>query len=203
MTDVAPTARPRTRAPRTSPERRRAQIVEAAIAVFGQQGYRQGSLKAVADEVGLTIQGLLHYFPTKEQLLLTTLEQRNALTQAKLDEAIEAEGALGACRFVLRRNRDDPGFMRLFVTLAAEATDPEHPAHEYFLRRYETMHAQFAEHLRSEAARGRIAAGVDPGAAAASLIALMDGLQLQALHRPAMDMLDTFEQATRHLRAEP
>ncbi|MGW5648171.1 TetR/AcrR family transcriptional regulator [Saccharopolyspora sp. NPDC003752] len=202
MTDAAPTARPRPRARRTSPEQRRAQIIEAAVAVFGQQGYRQGSLKTVADEVGLTIQGLLHYFPTKEELLLAALEHRNGLMQRALEEEALTDGGLAACRSILRRNLENPGFMRLFVTLSAEATDPDHPAHEYFIRRYKTVHARFAQHVRADAAKGLLVEDVDPDAAAAKLIALMDGLQLQFLFRPEMDLLDAFEQAIAPLQAQ-
>lgn len=201
MTDAAPPAPTRTRARRTSPEKRRAQILDAAIAVFGKQGYRQGSLKTVADEVGLTIQGLLHYFPTKEELLLAALDHRNRATQSGLDDALATGGSLESCRFILRRNLENPGFMRLFVTLAAEATDPEHPAHSYFLLRYQHTFATFAQQLRADAALGRLAPGVEPDTTAAHLIALMDGLQLQYLLRPALDLVGTFDRATAALRA--
>lgn len=174
--------------------------MDAAIAVFGRQGFRQGSLKTVADEVGLTIQGLLHYFPTKEELLLAALDHRNELGREEFDEALAA-GALAACRHILQRNVDNPGFMRLFVTLAAEATDPEHPAHQYFLARYEATHSMLAQQFRSDASQGRLAEGVDPGSVSVEVIALMDGLQLQALLRPDMDVVAEFERAVTPLRA--
>ncbi|WP_249026692.1 helix-turn-helix domain-containing protein, partial [Amycolatopsis pretoriensis] len=47
---------------------RRASIVRAAFEVIAERGYRGTSLAAVADRVGLTQQGLMHYFPTKEDL---------------------------------------------------------------------------------------------------------------------------------------
>ncbi|MGO7983453.1 TetR/AcrR family transcriptional regulator, partial [Rhizobium johnstonii] len=61
------------RAPRTDPSIRRTQILDAAVDVFGKQGYRNGSLRDVADAVGLSIQGVLHHFPSKEELLLEVL----------------------------------------------------------------------------------------------------------------------------------
>ena len=63
---------------RLTPEERITQILDAAERVFGESGFRQGSFKDVADAVGLTLQGVLHYFGTKEDLLRATLDRRNA-----------------------------------------------------------------------------------------------------------------------------
>jgi len=194
MTDQSTPTR-RTRAARLHPDERRAQILDAAVAVFGRQGYRQGSLKTVADEIGLTIQGLLHYFPTKEELLLAALERRNEADQEALDAAYASGGTLESCRHILRRNLERPGFMRLFVTLAAEATDPEHPAHDYFLRRYRTAVVQFRDYLRRDVRAGRLAPDLDAEDAASQVIALMDGLQLQYLLRPGFDLIAAFDAA--------
>ncbi|MFD6700943.1 MULTISPECIES: TetR/AcrR family transcriptional regulator [unclassified Microbacterium] len=194
MTDQSTPTR-RIRAARLNPEERRAQILDAAVAVFGRQGYRQGSLKTVADEIGLTIQGLLHYFPTKEELLLAALERRNEADQEALDAAYESGGMLESCRHILRRNLERPGFMRLFVTLAAEATDPEHPAHDYFLRRYRGAVLQFKDYLRRDIRAGRLTQGLDADDAASQVIALMDGLQLQYLLRPGFDLIAAFDAA--------
>lgn len=194
MTDQSTPTR-RTRAARLHPEERRAQILDAAVAVFGRQGYRQGSLKTVADEIGLTIQGLLHYFPTKEELLLAALERRNEADQEALDAAYASGGMLESCRHILRRNLERPGFMRLFVTLAAEATDPEHPAHDYFLRRYRGAAGQFKDYLRRDIRAGRLTPDLDIDDAASQVIALMDGLQLQYLLRPGFDLIAAFDAA--------
>ena len=43
---------------------RRQQIVDAAVEVFSLAGYRKGSLRDVADKVGLCQAGLLHHFPS-------------------------------------------------------------------------------------------------------------------------------------------
>lgn len=52
---------------------RRAQIVRAAAAVLGRQGYSGTSLKEIAREAGVA-QGLLHYyFESKEELLLAVV----------------------------------------------------------------------------------------------------------------------------------
>jgi AcrR family transcriptional regulator len=185
----------RTRAKRTSPALRRAQIMDAAVDVFGRVGYRRGSLKDVAGEVGLTIQGLLHYFPTKEELLMAVLEHRNQARENVVQEVSDRSGVVGVCRYILEENQAHPGFMRLFVTLSAEATDPDHPAHEHFVERYRRLHDAWTENVRSDIAAGRIRPDADPGALADEFIALCDGLQLQALFRPDLDIMKAFEHA--------
>ena len=62
---------------RVRSEERRAEIVRAALEVIAERGYRGASLAAVAEKVGLTQQGLLHHFPTKEALLVAVLEERD------------------------------------------------------------------------------------------------------------------------------
>ena len=61
-------------ATRTRSEERRAEIVRAALEVIAERGYRGASLAAVAERVGLTQQGLLHHFPTKEALLVAVMD---------------------------------------------------------------------------------------------------------------------------------
>jgi AcrR family transcriptional regulator len=48
-------------------------IVDAAREVFAQFGYRKASLDAVAAKLGITRQGIYHYFPSKHRILLTIL----------------------------------------------------------------------------------------------------------------------------------
>ncbi len=43
---------------------RRQEIVDAAVEVFGTMGYNKGSLREVADRVGMSQAGLLHHFPS-------------------------------------------------------------------------------------------------------------------------------------------
>lgn len=184
----------RTRArERKDPLERRREIVDAAIDVFGRQGYRQGSLRDVADAVGLSVQGVLHHFATKEALLAAALEQRNAVRSARIDTTRETKGVVAMMRMLLAENLEHPGLMRLYVTLSAEATDPEHPSRDYFLERYRQTHELCVNSFTEDVAAGRAPAGLDPDTAASGLVAITDGLQLQYLLRPEMDLLQTYD----------
>ena len=61
MTEVEPRPGDQRRAGRS--RNRREEILRAALDVFAERGYRGASLALVAERVGLTQQGLLHYAP--------------------------------------------------------------------------------------------------------------------------------------------
>ncbi|MEG1678687.1 MAG: helix-turn-helix domain-containing protein, partial [Stenotrophomonas sp.] len=73
-TQTSPITRARRRSPKG--EKRRQQILDAAMRVFARDGYSNASIAEVATDVGLTLPGLLHYFPSKTDMLLAVLEVR-------------------------------------------------------------------------------------------------------------------------------
>jgi AcrR family transcriptional regulator len=168
---------------------RRRDILEAAVEVFSESGFRAGSLRDVASRVDLTLAGLLHHFPTKNALLEAALEWRDAEAAAELgDPAPHGVDMLRALVSLVQRNVDGRELASLHTTLSGEAANKEHPAHTYFIARYRHVvaiaHAAFVQ----AAEDGHLRDSVDPGAAARNLIALMDGLQIQWLLDDTVDM---------------
>lgn len=58
----------------TAPLDVRARAVSAATRLFAAQGFDATSVQAVADEVGVTKQAVLHHFPSKEHLRKAVLD---------------------------------------------------------------------------------------------------------------------------------
>ena len=54
---------------------RKAEILNAAVELFGTLGYYGTSLQKIADRVGLTKAGVLHYVGSKEGLLSCALDE--------------------------------------------------------------------------------------------------------------------------------
>ena len=50
-------------------ERRRAEILHAALRAFREQGYHATTLDDIAEHVGVRKTALYHYFPDKEAIL--------------------------------------------------------------------------------------------------------------------------------------
>jgi AcrR family transcriptional regulator len=160
--------------------------------VFGRLGYRGASMREIADRVGLTDAGVMHHFGTKQQLLIAVLEHREAIARQGRPRQ-QGLALLDDLRDLVAANATMPGLVQLFVTVSAEATDPDHPAHEFFVARYEEVTRYFADQLGAARDAGQVRADVDLTAAAQQLIAMMDGLQVQYLLTKA-DMVTAFDQ---------
>ena len=165
-------------------------ILDSALAVFAQGGYRSGSIREIAERVGISEAGLLHHFRSKSRLLEAVLEHRDELASQFVpphpDDGREfMHGLIRLAQY----NASTPGVVELYCALSAEATSPSHPAHRYFVRRYEITRRTITEAFDDLRRRGSLREGVAPGEAAMSTIAIMDGLQVQwLLDRASLDM---------------
>jgi AcrR family transcriptional regulator len=172
---------------RTRSEERRAEIVRATLEVIAERGYRGASLAAVAERVGLTQQGLLHHFPTKEALLVAVLGERD-----QWDALPGTEWRAELLVALVEYNAMRPGIIQTFSALLGESVTEGHPAREFFTRRYTTVRADMAVALRAEYGE-RLPSGLTPERAAPLLVAVMDGLQYQWLLDPeSVDMAAAF-----------
>jgi AcrR family transcriptional regulator len=184
------------RGPYAKSERTQKAILEAALEVFAESGYQGGSLRNVAERVGISEAGLLHHFPSKAALLAAVLQRRDEHSREEFDfDESNGRTVFTALVELARKNASIPGVVELFCRLSAEATAPDHPAHEYFRERYEMTRALSRNAFQDLARRGQLRPGVDPESAARSSIALMDGLQIQwLLDRNAVDMAEELHQ---------
>ncbi|GAB2633907.1 TetR/AcrR family transcriptional regulator [Prescottella soli] len=163
-------------------EARREAILDAAMTVIAERGYRATTLGAVAERVGLTQPGVLHYFPSKEHLLIGVLEARDRWDVAAV-LAGAANADLSHLEQVVEYNAERPGVVQTFTALAAESAIGAHPAREFFTERYAGAREVFADLLRREFG-DRLPGGLEPEQAAPLLVAVMDGLQIQWLLAP-------------------
>lgn len=172
---------------------KRRAILDAALAVVAEHGYRNSSLQEIADAVGLTKAGVLHYFDSREELMAEVVSERDAHDQARV-EGLERD-LLGTLSRIIEHNGTVPGLVQLYSRLVAEAEAPEHPAHDYVRDRYATIVSTLAESVRERQRDGSVRADIDPMVVARAATALSDGLQLQWLHDPSVDMSGVFDAA--------
>ena len=174
---------------------RREQILGAAMEAFAVHGSRGVSLASVASTVGITEQGVMHYFPTKVHLLLGVLERRDERDAEHFGSLVE--GGLSLLEVlieVIRANAAEPELATLYGVLMAESVDPGHPAHDWFAARNERVRGQLAMGLAESQRNGELRADLDPDAVASQIIALYDGLAMQhALASGQFDVVAVFE----------
>jgi AcrR family transcriptional regulator len=163
---------------------KREKILDAAMAVFGSRGFNKGSLLEIAEHAGMTHAGVLHHFGSKNQLLLAVLDHRDKVDVAHLEGQVPPSGPpfLRHLAKTAEMNTDRAGIVQAYAVLSAESVTDGHPAQEYFRERFENLRTMVANAFRELAPAD--APEEELLQAAASVIAVMDGLQVQWLLSP-------------------
>ena len=176
-------------------ERSKEAILAAALPLFAAQGFRGASLASIASAAGLTQPGLLHHFRSKEELLLELLDWRDRDDGRRLSEMSNGDGLgyLERLEDLVAHNMTAPELVALFTTLVGEGTSPEHPAHDYFVERYRRIRARAIRSLREGQLAGEVRDDADLEVIVPLLFAVMDGLQIQWLLDPDIDMVASFD----------
>ncbi|MGW3334424.1 TetR/AcrR family transcriptional regulator [Streptomyces rubiginosohelvolus] len=172
------------RGPYEKGEAKRTEILHAALEIFAAEGYRGTSLRKVAAKCSLSLPGLMHYFSSKEDLLTQVLRMRDETARARQNERTDPE----SYREIIREGARTPGLVELFVSMAAAAGDPEHPAHAHFAERYPVLRERVAGYVQQRMDDGRITALIPAERLAVLLLAVADGIQLQWLIDRSTDM---------------
>ncbi|MEW1707299.1 helix-turn-helix domain-containing protein [Microbacterium sp. NPDC089190] len=183
------------RGPYATTPARRVAIVEAASASFAEHGYERSSLRDIAARANVTHAALLRHFASKDDLLLAALarrdEQDEELARRIMESDVSAERVLTS---VLREEFERPEMQRNWLAITVAATNPDHPAHDFFLARRDKMRANFAS--------GRLETALDHDELSADdkvtmVLAMIDGLRIQALLDPNRAVLPLLERFMR------
>jgi len=164
---------------------RREAILDAAVSLMSSRGFRGTALSAVAEEVGLAETSVLHYFGSKDMLLVAVLRE------------LAAGGGVDALRRfpqLARRIVADPSAARLLTVLKAEHLDGEGPIGDWFVRRARGLRASLAAVLRQGIDRGELRADFDVELKAAEIVGFLEGIQIDWLADPsAFDLVAAYE----------
>ena len=75
------------------PDDRPKEILDAALAVFAERGYRNTTLEHVGEAAGVTKGAIYHYFANKEELLLRAIEHRREEAFGRIEEVLRDKAA--------------------------------------------------------------------------------------------------------------
>ncbi|KAA0961892.1 TetR/AcrR family transcriptional regulator [Microbacterium sp. ANT_H45B] len=177
---------------------KRAEILAVALDVVAELGTRKASNREIAARVGLTQPGLMHYFSTREELFLEVLRARDERDHRQYHSP---DGAFEGFLDVISHNATVPGLVRLYVEYSAEATIEGHPARAFFEERFRWVRTLMTEAVRHEQAVELMGPDVDIPYVVDLVIAAADGLQVQWLLDPSIDMADRLARLWHGIRA--
>jgi AcrR family transcriptional regulator len=168
-----------------------AQIRDAAMRLFARDGFDGTPLQAIADDVGITKQTLLYYYPSKEELRRSVLGQlvehwRQTLPRL-LDAVTSGKGKFEALTGELVRfYHADPDRARLILREMLDRPDDMRALLVEGLRPWLLL---VAEYIRQGQASGILYEDVDPESYVMHVILLVAGTvaNLQVLPRVLSD----------------
>jgi len=169
-------------------------VVRSALQAYATNGYAGSSLAGIATAAGLTNAGLLHHFPSKEELLVAVLQERDRVDGERFHlRGLVGLEALDALVHLVEANTSTPELVRAFTVLMGESAAEDHPASQWFRERYPRRCDNLAAALHAGMDRGEIRPDTDCDAVAVEIIAMMDGLQVQWVLDPErVDMARIF-----------
>jgi TetR/AcrR family transcriptional regulator len=164
-----------------------AQIRDAAMRLFARDGFDGTPLQAIADDVGITKQTLLYYYPSKEELRRAVLGQLVEHWRQTLPRLLEAVTS-GERRFealtgeLVQFYRADPDRARLILREMLDRPDDMRALLIEGLRPWLLL---VAEYIRQGQASGILYEDVDPESYVMHVILLVAGTvaNLQVLPR--------------------
>ncbi|MEV6951083.1 TetR/AcrR family transcriptional regulator [Streptomyces sp. NPDC051183] len=173
-------------------EARREDVSQAVWNVLADKGFGGLTLRAVAAAMGVSTGMLMHYFPTKRALVAHALDLLERRTAERPRRERPAEG-LATVRVmlldILPLAADDTARNRIWVSswdlaladdgLGAEQAD-----------RYTRLRSTLRPHFEAAQGLGELPAGADPERLAATAVAFVHGLVVQALFDPGRFPVD-------------
>lgn len=169
-------------------EERRAELGAAVWRLAARDGLEAVTVRRVAEEAGWSTGAVVHYFSDKEELLLFAFQtvadrvgRRVATAREEAGEPLELARALLAIGLPLDDERRDETRV-WFAFLGLALTRP--PLARAQRLAYDAWRRLVADALRDAREQGDIEEDVDVEREAAALVALVDGLAVQASFDP-------------------
>ncbi|MFJ6678595.1 TetR/AcrR family transcriptional regulator [Microbacterium sp. NPDC091382] len=169
---------------------RRQEILDRAIEVFRERGASGTSLRRIAEAIGVSHAALLHYFDSREQLLVAVYAQ----AEQNHENPPDLRPGIDTMIHAARRNVGIPGLVTLYSTLLAASLESEESVgRDFFSARFEVLRRTITESIRQQQEEGLVRDDVSAEHLSALLIAASDGLQIQWLLDPAVGLESTLQ----------
>jgi len=142
-------------------EKTRRRILEVALALFREKGFRQTTMRDIADGAGIALGTTYNYFPTKEHIALAFFEQALDRVLARHRHECPRDATIEEAAFsliALEIEEVEP-FREFLDLVVAQATMPTSPLHPFSLdaQRLKSRYLDYVgERLREAIDRGEL-----------------------------------------------
>lgn len=179
----------------------RVRIVSAVITAFRTRAFHETTSAVVAEIADLPLDTVEGFFPRWDGLVMAAVDRWNTERMEPVMPLMQRHGTVRFLRGIVEQNVLDPSLMRLLTSLLNVAATPDHPMAPTLQHEWQKFHALVLRGLAHDVAVGREPATMQPERGAEQLIALYEGLQMQSMVRPRMDLLSSYDRAVTRLRA--
>lgn len=159
---------------------RRGTLIDAARRVFGDKGFEQATMEAIADAAGVAKGTIYLYYPSKQAIYDATFAAGTAeltsLTEARVRSAPTPKAAIAA--FVLARVQyfqEHPDYFGMYVSEVGRMVGDRTPRQGVCQGALDGHTQALQAVLEAAVARGEVRA-VDPGATALAVFDITRGL---------------------------
>lgn len=177
----------------------RARIVAGAADAFRDADFHTVGPDDVARAADVQVAEVHRVFPSWELLVVAVVDTWTKAGREALRGLAEQEGAVAYLRARLDRGQRQPALVRLRVALLSATSSPGHAASGWFRQQYAVLFEDVTLALVRDVVAGRESRGAAPRHAAEQLVALYEGLQLQAMLRSDLDLVPAFDRAVARL----
>ncbi|WP_051792688.1 TetR/AcrR family transcriptional regulator [Amycolatopsis jejuensis] len=179
----------------------REMILSAAAELFAEQGYQQTSLIDVANRSGVSRGSIPWHFGDKQGLLVAVVDHiydEASSSRAAAPLRPGPEGAHDLAHMATRAIRSRT--TQLMLALLLEASQPESPIHESFIKLHDNFRSHVSEWARQPDVASLLPDGVSPDALAVMVFGTVIGVNQQwNLSPDRVDLTETYEVLTRML----
>ncbi len=176
-------------------DKRGAEILDAATAVFARHGYAAATVEAVAERAGVAKGTVYQYFKSKEELLFAVFDRWTARYFAALRSKVPAAGVSAGeqIQLLVRAAVESVGEVQELYPLTFEfwAASSSLEMRGHFVVQFRSMYQLFRDYvagiLRRGIKAGEFAPDLDVEAVAAMFVGALDGFFLQVWFDPQLD----------------
>lgn len=163
---------------------RRLAFAEAAFRVISKRGLARVTVREIAREAGFTTGALVHYFKSKDQVLIQASEYSGMVVRTRMEQHEATRKGVDALKHVLYEalpmSPEMRGTWNVWLGFWDRAT---HNADVRAITelRYKEWTNRIADLVKAAQTIGELSPAVDPVRAAQSIVSLIDGIGVRVL----------------------